>query len=179
MHVRYRSVDADPTELVRVALHKVGVETDFTEKLGHAGLFLLLTPVLEMDIERLGDDTVDRHPRIERAEGILKDDLNLLAVVEELAAGERGEVATIIVDGAGGQGHEPGDGTPGGGLTAAALTHETNRFPARHIETNPIDCLDDIDRALEHPALDGKVDLQITDREECFVRRKIRHDETV
>ena len=49
-----------------------------------------------LDDHRLGDGGLDRHPRVERAVGVLKDDLHFAAHGAELAAGELGEVDAVV-----------------------------------------------------------------------------------
>src|SRR5437773_2063702 len=77
---RERARDADPLalaagELVRVAARIAGIETHFLEQRRHPLRDLALgeEPV---DLEPLGHGVADRHPRVERAVGILEDDLH-------------------------------------------------------------------------------------------------------
>ena len=59
-----------------------------------------------MDIERLGDDAVNRHPGVERAKGVLEDNLDFLAIGKEITARQCGQIAILVVNGASGDGHK-------------------------------------------------------------------------
>src|SRR5690606_21009344 len=108
-------------ELVRVAVRG---------RAGHAGaLQQRLDAVAELvavldeavDDERLTDDAGDPHARVERAGGVLEDDLHPPA--EGLEAGAAGgeDVLAVEEDGARGRGDELEDGAADGGLAAARL----------------------------------------------------------
>ena len=51
-----------------------------------------------MQRQRLGQDLADRHARIERGVGVLKDDLGVAAEGAQLAGIERQEIAALEAD---------------------------------------------------------------------------------
>ena len=63
-------------ELVRVTVAVLGIEADEPEEFGDPLGPLLPLPAA-VDAQRFGHDVTDRHPRVERRERILEDDLHL------------------------------------------------------------------------------------------------------
>ena len=53
-----------------------------------------------MDDQRLGHDFFHAHARVERGEGVLKDDLHVAAEAAELAAAGGEHVLAVEIDGA-------------------------------------------------------------------------------
>ena len=74
------------------------------------------------------DDGANGHPRIERAERILKHDLQLSA--QRLAAAAPGvsQVLAVEEDAAAGRFDQPQQGAAGGGFAAARLADQAERF---------------------------------------------------
>ena len=101
-----------------------------------------------MDVERLGDNAVDSHPRIKRAEGVLEDNLDFLTIGKEVAARQCGQIALLVADGASSDGYKTCDGASGSGLTATALTDEADSLTTVHVKTDAIDGFDHVDSAL-------------------------------
>jgi hypothetical protein len=122
---------------VREALGKAGIEPHHLEQLSHAA-----TPArdvrLAVDRQRLGDDASDPHPRVERAERILKDDLQALARGPELARRQREKVPPFEADIPRSGLDQPQDEPAGGGLAAARLAHEAQRLARLEVEAYPI-----------------------------------------
>ena len=93
---RQRAGDADPLALaagegVRVAAEMAAVEPDHLHQLAHHLAAIGVVADI-MDHQRLDQDVVDGHARIERAERVLEDELQLGAEAVELAAVERQHV---------------------------------------------------------------------------------------
>ena len=79
---RQRAGDADALplaagELVRVPVAVLGVEADGAQQVSRPSAAGLVAAVQAVDAQRLGDDLVDRHPRVERGERVLEDDLQV------------------------------------------------------------------------------------------------------
>ena len=121
-----------------------------------------------MDVERFGDDTVDGHPGVKRAEGVLEDNLDFLTIGEKITARQCGQIEALVVDGACGDGHEACDGASGSSLTAAALTDEADSLTSVHVKTDTIYGFDHVDSALEDTAFDGEVNFEIANGEQSF-----------
>jgi len=120
-------------ELVGVAVSVFGFEADAFEQvfdavveLGAFGEFV--------DDHRFADDASDGHARVQRADGVLEDDLHFAA--ELLHALPRGveDVFAVETDRAFGGGDEPENRPPDGRLAAAGLADEAERLAFGHVE---------------------------------------------
>src|SRR6185503_13963052 len=116
---RQRAGDADPLALaaregMRVAAEVTAVEADQLEQLGdHFAAVGIVADAV--DDQRLDQDVVDRHARIERAERVLEDELQLASESGELLAldGHDVDLAAPIVE------HDAAGALVGIGLDAA------------------------------------------------------------
>ena len=125
---------------MRIAVVEVRVEADHAEQLLDAPVLLMSSRQTEVH-QRLADDVADRHPRIEGSEGVLEDDLELLALLTQVLAAESGEVDAIEEDLARCHGQEPGDQPAQCRLSAAGLAHQTQGLPRAYVEAHPVDRL--------------------------------------
>ena len=74
-------------ELVRKADHLVAAQADLFEQRGDLGLDFGFRAAREV-LQRLGDDVLGAHARIERRVGVLEDDLQVLAIGTHVGARE-------------------------------------------------------------------------------------------
>ena len=156
---RQRARDADALALaaregVRVAAEMAAVEADQLEQLGdHLAAIGVVADAV--DDQRLDQDVVDRHARIERAERVLEDELQLLAEARELLAldGHDVDLAAPVVE------HHAAGALVGigldaahqhlaeRGLAAAGFAHEAQAFAAHDVEADVVDGADGAGRA--------------------------------
>jgi hypothetical protein len=87
--------------------------------------------------ERLGERGVDRHPRIERGERVLKNHLQVAPHGSHLGGGAGGEIAPLEDHGAAGGGHELQDGAGERGFAAAGFAHEPEHLAALDASETP------------------------------------------
>ena len=83
--------EADPlalaaAELVRIAPGGLGAEADALEQLDHDLVALLAAEAV--DLQALADELAHGHPRVERADGVLEDDLHVAALPLQIGAAE-------------------------------------------------------------------------------------------
>ena len=140
---RQRAGDADALalaagELVREALGVVAREADHLEQLAYPPRLLRPRPPA-VDHERLGDDVLDRHARIERAERVLEDDLHLAPHRPHALGVQALDRLALEADGAAGRLDQADQHAPGGGLAAARLADEAERPAARDREIDAVD----------------------------------------
>ena len=110
-HERAREADALPlaaAELVRIAVGGLGRHADALEHLVDDRVALLPRGEV-VDAEALGDQVADLHPRVERPDRVLEDDLHVLAHLLHALRRERDEVDAVELDLAGGGLEEPED----------------------------------------------------------------------
>ena len=81
-----------------------------------------------MDHERLGDDALHAHTRIERGVRVLKHDLHVTADAAQVASREPKQVAATKADLAGGGLDEPERASPRRGLAAAGFADQRQRL---------------------------------------------------
>ena len=150
-------------ELVRKPVRVLRPESDQRQQALHLAPHRLALGDLLHD-QRLADDLGDPHPRAERREGVLEDDLHLPVVLVHLLAREGAEVQLPAVlpedDATVGGIVQADDHPPGGGLAAAALPDEPQRLSCRDREVDAVDGPDVADRAPQQPLLDREVLLQ-------------------
>ena len=100
----------------------------------------LLPPADPVDREGFGDDLADAHPRIERAEGILEDDLQVPAAGPQRGSAQRREVLTVV-DGLARPWARSSRSSksPGGRLSAAGFADEAKRLAPSDREVHSVD----------------------------------------
>ncbi len=116
--------DANPLplsagEFVRIAAQVSGEHIDLFQQRGGAVDAVGLARADAVNPHRLDEGGLDRHPRIQRAVGVLENDLHLPADLPQLAAAQRGDVDAVVVHLAASRFDQPQNGPPGGGLAAA------------------------------------------------------------
>ena len=143
-------------ELVRVTVVEVGVQTHHPQQLLDPRVLGLAVHDLEVG-ERLGDDVADRHPGIERGEGILEDHLEMLALLAQALAAQPGELDAVEDHPARGGRGELGEHAGERRFAASGLTDQPHRLPGPDLEADavngPADGADPDVEVLDH--IDG------------------------
>src|SRR5204863_6510227 len=124
-----------------------------------------------VDQQGLADIVEQGHARIERAEGILKDHLDLGPQRQQLALRQGREIDDLarsrtIEDLAAGRIDRAQDAARGGGLAAAALADQAERLALLEDEVDAVDGADMADHRLEESARDREEFLQAADLEQ-------------
>ena len=91
---RERPGDADPLalaagELVRIAPGVVAAQADDLERVLDLLVALPCRSLIALGEQALADDVADRHPRVQRPERVLEDDLHPAAQRPQLVVGHR------------------------------------------------------------------------------------------
>ncbi len=138
-------------ELVRVAVHVVGLEPDDLQQLPYAVAPAALG--VAVDRERLADDVAHGHPWVERGVRVLHDELHPAAQPAQLRLRQREHVAVLEQHAARGRPlrahQEPGQRA----LAAAGLADQAERLSPAQLEGDPVDGLDLPDLLPEQHAL--------------------------
>ena len=122
------------------------------------------------------DQIADLHPRVERPDRVLEDDLHVLAHLLHALRRERDEVDAVELDLTRGGLEEPEDGASEGRLAAAGLADEANGLASPDVEVDAVDGLELPRGALEEALLDGEVLLEPADaKQDVVVDRRFRH----
>ena len=134
-----------------------------------------------VDLERLGDDALQRHPRVQRGERVLEDDLHLGAdelhlLVVQLIDAHRAQVWIVERDLSAGRLKQAQDRAAGGRLAAAAFAHQSQGLALLDVKADPVHRLDMADHFSHQAAVDGKVLFQVLDLEQDVVSFHIGHD---
>jgi hypothetical protein len=119
-----------------------------------------------MNIQRLTNDVLHRHARIQRAERVLKNHLESPPPRAKFATAHLCDVLAFEPDAARRRHDESHDGTPQRGLAATAFAHQSERFAGREAEAHVIHRFHQSQAAAEHALLHREVDLQIFDLEQ-------------
>src|SRR5690606_10641787 len=80
------------------------------------------------------------HPRIERRERILEDDVHVFAERTHLVAGQVGDVIAQEFDRASGRSRQPGDTLSHRGLATAGFADQPEDLAARDGQVDTVDC---------------------------------------
>src|SRR5205814_2023240 len=160
-------------ELVRIASGVIATQPDGFEEVADTLVAHLSVapPVLAVGLceEALADDVADRHPRVQRADRILEDDLHPAAqaleivavLVEDLLAADRCPSAGRIL--------KADEGLAERRLATARLTDQPEHLALRDLEADAVDSLDVGQLSPEEPAVDRVVlDEVLDDDERCF-----------
>jgi hypothetical protein len=126
-----------PPQLVRVALGVLRAQPHHLQD-GVDLVAQFVTAGEAVDKHRFADGLAHREARVERRIGILKDDLYLAPEGLQGWAVQGSNVLSAKDDAAGGGLDSTQDETPRGGLAAATLPYQPERFPGRHGKTHPI-----------------------------------------
>ena len=145
-----------PRELVRVAAGVVAAQADGLEVV--ADPLVADRPVAPLVLavglgdEALADEVAHGHPRVQRGDRVLEDDLHPAAHALELVPLEGEDVLAVEHDLARGRRHEPEDGAPEGGLAAARLADEAQGLAAPDLKRHVVDGVDVADRPPQEAA---------------------------
>ena len=163
--------DADPLalparELVRIAVGVARVEADEREQLADPVRSPRLAFAQAVQSDRLTERIADAHARIQAGIGILEDHLDAASRPPQRLRIEHAEIFTTEEHRSARGFHQPQDGSPHRGLSAAAFPDKAQRFATSYGEAHAINGLDGADAALDEKTLgDRKVDREITDIE--------------
>jgi hypothetical protein len=151
-------------KLVGIALREqFGVQADLGQEL--AGELLGRTCLHAVDARPVGDGLLDRQPRIERGITVLEDHLHGTPEIFHRQAAKPADRFAVEQDFAAvmrNQVHEqPGQR----GLAAARFANHAKRLALEHGEGQAVDCPHMALRAIEQAASDGKVLLEVRDRQ--------------
>jgi len=119
-----------------------------------------------VNIECFANDLLDGQARIKGASRVLKDHLEMSALLTQCLALKGQKVMTVESDATGGGSNEPDNRTAKCGFAATALPDQPQGFTCSHLEVDAIDGLNELNRFAEPPALDWEPDLEIGDFEE-------------
>jgi len=179
---RQRARDADALALpagkfMRITLRINRVEADVLKQFKNPFLPRGLAVGQFVDVQRLADDLLDRHARIERAVRILKNHLELAPSRTQFRAAHFQDVLAVERDSPRRRLDKPDDGAAERRLAATALADEAERFARRDAEAHVVHRLHEFADAAEHPVLHGKMHLQVFDFEQRHAGRlKLFHE---
>ena len=126
--------------------------------------------------ESLADDVEDRHPRVERPERVLEDDLHPAPQRPHVVGVDVGELVAVEHDGAGGRRRQLEDGPAERGLAAAGLADEAEDLAGEDVEVDAVDRVHGADLLAQQPADDREVLLEPADREQRLHAHLARRD---
>ena len=145
---------------MRIAVDQLGREAGAGHHGRHLHVALVAGEVGPEDLQGLGDGIADGHARIEAGQGVLEDDLHVLARRPQGLALSLGDVAAH-------QGHGPVGGLDQvqhgprqGGLAATALAHHAQGLPLAHLEGDAVHG-PQLALAAEQALSDGEPDLHV------------------
>jgi len=104
--------------------------------------------------------------RVQRAGGVLEDDLHLLAERLECLPGSVEDIGVVEGDLAAGGRDQSQQGSANGGFAAARFSDEAERFPSLDVEGHAVDGLHIPRSPLKQPGPDRKVGLEVLDVEQ-------------
>jgi hypothetical protein len=107
----------------------------------------------------LADDVAHQHARIHGREGVLEDDLQVLAIAAHAPGADVGEIGAVVLHGAAGGPLQLQDALADRGLAAAGLADQGQGSASAQRQIDAVDGLDLADGLLEQPTLDREVDL--------------------
>jgi hypothetical protein len=110
-----------------------------------------------VNLDPLGDDRADAHPRVQRRIGILKDDLHGAAHASELGGGEREDVLAVEADLARRRLDQPEQAAPKRGLSATGLADDAQGLPCADLQVDTFDGANDELAASEESTADRVV----------------------
>ena len=123
--------------------------------------------------QALADDVRDRHPRVERPERVLEDDLHPAAQRPHVLGIDVGELVAVEHDPAVRGRGQLDDRPPERRLAAARLADQRERLAGHDLEVHAVHGVHGADLAAHDPAVDREVLLEALDREQ---RRDGRRD---
>jgi hypothetical protein len=124
------------------------------------------TRVEAVEVERLADAFADGQPRVQRAERILEDHLEMPPLRPQRGPAQPGEVFAFETDGSPGRLHEPDHRPAERGLAAATFAHQTHGLARRHGQAHVVHRPDVSAHAGEHALLHREMDPEVLDFEQ-------------
>ncbi len=116
-----------------------------------------------VDLEGLGDDIADRHPRIERRVRVLEDDLHLLTQDARVAPAQLPDVTPFEEHLALRRRQQIEDHASRGRLAGTRLADEPERLALTNREIDPVDRFHVADVTREDARVDRKVFVEVAD----------------
>ena len=98
--------------------------------------------IVAMNEQRFGDDIFDPKSRIERSEGILKDDLHIAPQATHFAAAGREQVFAFEINAARCRLDQPQDQPPERALARTGFAYQPERFAGMNVERDVVDGAD-------------------------------------
>ena len=154
-------------KFVRVAAGILRAQADLVEQLLHARIGRGTLGQV-MNGQSFTHDGADGHAWVERRERVLKHDLHFAAKAAQISGAECEDVGAVEVDSACGRLKEAQDRAARGGLAAARLAHECERFASGDVEGYAVHGPKLATHIAEHALLDWKVLLEIANGEQGF-----------
>ena len=112
-------------------------------------------------LQRLADDVARRHARVQRAVGVLEDELHAAVHGAHAAALELRQVLAVEEDLAARGLHQLHDAAGHARLAATALPDQPQRLPPRNAEAHVVDGLHRPHLLLKQPRTDGVMHLKV------------------
>ena len=147
-------------KLVRVAPGVLRLQADALQQPGDPPAGILIGHHL-MHPQRLEDRVADGLARVEGGPGILKNKLDIAAQRLQLAVCQGVDAPAVKGDAAALGGHQPQQRPAGGGLAAAGLAHQRQRFAGPEVEADPLHGVDLAGDAIEQAAAQREAGHQI------------------
>ena len=144
-------------KLVRKAPHVAGVQAHGFQQIDHAGLVFSGRLGELVDGQRFTNDGFDRHARVERGEGVLKNDLHVTPHFAQRLRVHGGDVLAIESHLAIAGLDQAQDATARGGLAATGLAHHAQGFPGSNAEADAVHGMHSVNFTAEQPPLDREV----------------------
>ena len=124
-----------------------------------------------MNVQRLADDVLHRHARIQRAVGVLENHLQLAPPRAQRRPAHPRKVFALEQNAPRRRLDQPHDGAAQRRLAATALAHQPQRFARRDAEAHVVHRLHVRTHAAEHPVLHREMDFQVLDFEEAHAKK--------
>ena len=169
---RQRAGDADAlalaaAEFVRITPRVGRIQADGVQQFRNALPPRRFAVGQMVNVQRLADDVLDGHARIQRAERVLENHLEFPPPRAQLGAVHAREIFAAEKNLARRRLHQAQDGAGQRGFAAAAFADEAERFARRDGETHAVHRFDRFADAAERPVANGKMHFQIFDFEQA------------
>src|SRR4029079_10165234 len=131
------SLTLSARELVRVAVAMLGIQPDEVEELRDTHLAALAPEAV--DLQGFADDRVHVHPRIERPEWVLEDDLDVAPQRPQPTARDLRQLDAVELDRSVGGLQELKDHAADRRLARSRLADHAERLVPMQLEADPVD----------------------------------------
>ncbi len=153
---------------MRIAACVERAESDNLQQLIDAVLDVVLRCAELVDFKNFGQHSANGDARIERAVGVLENNLHVAAHLAQTLAGHLRDFLTLELDRSRGRFDEAKNRAACGRLAAARLADQAQRLAAPNGKRHVIDRFDVADRLREDTLLDREIFLQSFDFEDVF-----------